>query len=193
MSFLKGIKKYDYILKTLLLGHEKAGKTIFLKRIWLYENYKDFQQLSKEYRRTTERDFKFCYKKFNDKIYEFQIWDSAGKERFQSIKKAFYKGAHIILIFYDAYDKDSFRLAKSTYKQLLPLNNKAVYFLIRNKYELSLNSEKKEIISDEEALEFADKNNLIFVHLSSFENYGNGIDNLFDIILKENILRTSNI
>ena len=173
MSFLKGIKKYDYILKTLLLGHEKTGKTIFLKRIWLYENYKYFQQLSKEYRKTKEIDFKNFLKKFNDKIYELQIQDSAGKERFQSIKKAFYKGAHIILIFYDAYDKDSFRFIKSAYEQALENNNKAIYFLIRNKYELSLNLEKKEIISDEEALEFADTNNLIFVHLSSFENYGN--------------------
>ncbi len=193
MSFLKGTKKYDYILKTLLLGYEKTGKTFFLKRIWLYENYKYFQQLSKEYRKTKEIDFKNFLKKFNDKIYEFQIQDSAGKERFQSIKKAFYKGAYIILIFYDAYDKDSFRFVKSANEQALENNNKAIYFLIRNKYDLSLNSDKKEIISDEEALEFADTNNLIFVHLSSFENYGNGIDNLFDIILKENILRTSNI
>ena len=71
------------------------------------------------------------------------------------------------------------------FKKCLNDNKKQIYFLIRSKYELNLNSQNDEIVSDEEALEFADKNNLIFAHISSFENYGNGIDNLFDLILKE--------
>ena len=71
----------------------------------------------------------------------------------------------------------------------LNTNKKQICFLIRSKYDLNLNLEKNEIVSDEEALEFADKNNFIFTHISSFEKYGNGIDNLFDIIFKEYHLR----
>ena len=74
----------------------------------------------------------------------------------------------------------------------MKLIKKIIYFLVRSKYELSLLSEKNEIISDEEVLEFADKNNIIFTHISSFENYGNGIDNLFDLIIKEYNLRREN-
>ena len=94
----------------------------------------------------------------------------------------------IILIFYDALDKSSFEKAKSLVMKYL-YNKKQISFLIRSKYDLSLNSENNEIVSDEEALEFADKNNLIFTHISPFEKYGTGLDDLFDIIFKEYHLR----
>ena len=124
-------------------------------------------------------------KKFNGKTYKLQIFDFSGKVRFKTILYGHYNNASFILIFYDALDKDSFEEAKNYYKKAKEINQNAIYFLIRNKYDLSLNPKKNKIVSDEEALEFADTNNLIFTHISSFENYGNGIDNLFDLILKE--------
>ena len=186
MYFLKYTEEeYDYILKILIIGKEEIGKTFFRERIKFYGDYKKYNNISKDYKTTIGVDFMVVKKKFNDKIYKFQIWDTAGLERFQTITKTYYKGANIILIFYDALDKSSFEKAKILFKECLNDNKKQIYFLIRSKYELNLSSKNDEIVSDEEALEFADKNNLIFAHISSFENYGNGIDNLFDLILKE--------
>ena len=38
-----------------------------------------------------------------------QIWDTAGQERFHTITKAYYRGAHGLIIMFDLADIDSFR------------------------------------------------------------------------------------
>ena len=55
-------------------------------------------------------------------------------------------------------------------------------------YNLCLDSEK-EIVYDEEALEFATKNSLLFFHISSEEKYESGVNQLFYSIIKEYYLR----
>ena len=179
------IKKYDFELRIVFLGKAEIGKTILYKKIGLYNDYKQFKLLNKDYIPTFGVEFMIIGKKFNGETYKLQIWDLTGQETFKNIIRSYYNNASFILIFYDALDKDSFEEAKNYYKKAKEINQNPICFLIRSKYDLSLNSENNEIISDEEALEFADKNNLIFTHISSFENYGNGIDNLFDLILKE--------
>ena len=53
--------------------------------------------------------------------------------------------------------------------------------LIRNKYDNTYRNE----ISDEEALEFADENNMLFFHLSLHEKNETGVKELFETILNE--------
>ena len=55
--------------------------------------------------------------------------------------------------------------------------------MIRNKYDSKINEKNVNIVSDEEVLEFADKNNLFFQHISCFEKNEYGIINLFEFIL----------
>ena len=57
----------------------------------------------------------------------------------------------------------------------------AIFALIRNKYDYKCRNE----ISDEEALEFADKNNMLFFHLSLHEKNETGIKELFETVLNE--------
>ena len=177
MYFVRYIKEYDYKLRIVLMGKEEIGKTFFKKRIELYKDYKKFNHLHKYYIATFGLDDILLLIKFNDKLYKFYICDPDGHERSEHNYKICCKNADVILIFYDALDKSSFEKAKILIKDCLNDNKKLICFLIRSKYDLNLNSEKNEIVSDEEALEFADKNNLIFTHISSFEKYGNGIDN----------------
>ena len=192
MYFDKSIKKCDFRLKIVFLGKAEIGKTILYKKIELYNDYKQFKILNKTYIPTCGYDFMIIGKKFNGKTYKLQIFDFSGQVRFKTILYGHYNNASFILIFYDALDKDSFEEAKSFYEETKENNHNPIYFLIRIKYDLNLNSEKNEIVSDEEALEFADKNNLIFTHISSFEKYEDGIENLFDLILKEYNLRVLN-
>ena len=68
-------------------------------------------------------------------------------------------------------------------------------FLIRVKYDLNIKSDNNEnidFVSDEEAMEYSDKNNMIFLHISSFEKYDNGIENLLNLILKLYLLKINN-
>ena len=41
-------------------------------------------------------------------FYFFQIWDSAGQERFRTLTTTYYRGAHAIIIVYDISDRNTF-------------------------------------------------------------------------------------
>ena len=184
MNFLKDTEQYDYLMKLIILGKDFTGKSSFLKRIKSYDNYKSFRKFTAIYFPTIGIDFGIICIQYNNKIFKFRIWDLSGQERYGAIIKSYYIPANYILIFYDALDKESFKKAKVYYEEALNANNKAIYFLIRSKYDSISNLHNNKIVSDEEALKFADKNNLIFAHISSFEKEENGINEVFEIIMK---------
>lgn len=49
----------------------------------------------------------------DDKIISLQLWDTAGQERFQSVTKAYYRGAQGIILVYDISQEESFIAVKS--------------------------------------------------------------------------------
>ena len=60
-----------------------------------------------------------------------------------------------------------------------------MFVLIRSRYDECLETnDNKNIVSDEEALEYADLNNLYFTHFSNFEKNDIGFDELLKIALK---------
>ncbi len=66
------------------------------------------------------------------------------------------------------------------------LIKEVVYVLVSSKYDLYINSEENnDKVSEEEALEFASNNNMLFAHISVAEKYENGINELIDKALKE--------
>ena len=82
-------------------------------------------------------------------------------------------------MFYDSLDKSSFERIKEHFINIKNINfsNKRIYALMRGKYDLNVKSnEYRDIITDEEILELADENNIIFFHLSNFEKYENGVN-----------------
>ena len=93
-------------------------------------------------------------------------------------------------MFYDSFDRDSFEIAKSYYKGIKTESNKElnpIYILVRSKYELNKTTQDNwnGFVSDEEALEFADKNNMLFFHLSFNEKNETGFKELFENIINE--------
>ena len=193
MDSIKKTQDYDYVIKLVLVGKDSIGKTKFLDRIKKLDDYKSFKEKFNNYLFTVGIDFHIIKLIYNNKLFKIQIWDLSGLERYSSIIRSYYKGTNSFLIFYDALEKESFKKAKNYYEEALKSNEKAIYFLIRNKYDLSINSKKNDFISDEEALEFADKNNLFFAHASSFEKNENGIFEILEIVLREYYLRNANI
>ena len=136
MNFTNSTSNYDYLLKILLLGGNGIAKTTFCKRIIkLYNDYKLFKELFKNHLTTIGIDSYITRFKYNNKIFKFQIWDTAGQERFSTTNKVHYVGENSMFIFYDALDRQSFEEAKNHYKKALKNNDKAIYFLIRSKYD----------------------------------------------------------
>lgn len=43
-----------------------------------------------------------------DKTLKFEIWDTAGQEKYRSLTKIFYKDASVAILVYDITRKDSF-------------------------------------------------------------------------------------
>ena len=114
------------------------------------------------------------------------IFDICGTEIYQSLIYSFYRNTQIFLIFYDALDRNSFERAKSYFEDIKTECNtiNPIYVLIRSKYENVLDREEKnDIVRDEEALEFADENNIYFFHIGILEKYETGINDLFEFIL----------
>lgn len=51
--------------------------------------------------------------KVDDRIVSLQLWDTAGQERFQSVTKAYYRGAQGVILMYDISQEESFIAVKS--------------------------------------------------------------------------------
>ena len=183
MEFIGNRDEYDYLLKLVIVGKASIGKSIFLKRL----NDKDFKLKinSLNYIPTIGIDFLVKFLKFNNHIFKLQIWDTAGDERYRNITKSYYRGSFAFFLFYDANDRDSFEKAKDYYKEIIEINKYSICVLVRSKYELALKEDNKDYVSDEEALEFADKNKILFSHISSYEKYETGIIKLFNLILSK--------
>ena len=102
----------------------------------------------------------------------------------------------MIFIFYDSSDKTSFERAKIFFN--LAKDNtkdkKVVIVLVSSKYDLYVKSkENMNRVSEEEALEYASKNNILFAHISIVEKYASGIIELIDKALKEYYKRNYNL
>ena len=92
---------YEYIFKVPLIGNTGVGKTSLLLR--LTDNTFNDQTIT-----SIGVDFKVRYYELNGETIKVQIWDTAGQERFRSITRAYYRGAHGIILVYDITDRASF-------------------------------------------------------------------------------------
>ena len=190
MEFLDPKETYEnqINLKAVIVGKSEIGKTLFCNRINL--NYAKFQKLNLKYLSTI--GFEFCKKalKLKNKVFSIQIWDTCGNEAYQSLIKSFYRNTNIFLIFYDALDRNSFEIAKSYFTNIkIECQTKnPIHVLVRSKYENVLDREEKnDIVTDEEALKYADENNIYFFHIGILEKYETGIKDLFEFILNKYI------
>ena len=169
MSFNNDNKKHKN-LKIVFLGSVKTGKSTFFKKIKGNKVDKDL-----EYYPTIAGAYTSHQIKFKHEIFQLDLWDVSGQERYYSLIKIYIIKADILFFFYNSYDISSFETAKrmvETFKENIDKNTKCV--LIRSRYDECLETNNnKNFVSDEEALEFADLNNLYFAHLSNFEKNEN--------------------
>ena len=150
-------KKFDYLLKYIIVGDASVGKSNLLLR-FVYNTFKS------DYQTTIGVEFGEKNIELNNKVYQIQIWDTAGQEEFRSITRAYYKNAVCALVVYDISNKNSFDSAKQWIDDCKSyMTQKVTIVLVGNKCDL----EDKRQVTKEEGQELADAYGLLFFETSA--------------------------
>ena len=116
----------------------------------------------------------------NEKVI-FEIWDTAGQEKYLSLNRIFYSDAKICIIVYDITNKKSYDNAINIWLKEIQnyTNEKIIIGLAGNKCDLY----QKEQVNENEVRNFCSLNDIEFNLTSTYLNLG--IDNLFMILGKK--------
>ena len=176
------MNKNNYILINIILAADFAvGKTAFLLRL-KNQKYENYMEQDKRLMATIGIDMFILYLNYKNINVKLIIWDTLwlSSPKF-IILSTYFQKADIVFLFYDSSDKSTLESIKKR-KNFFDCRCKknTIFTLIRNKYEKT-----KGVISDEEAIEFADSNNMLFFHLSLHEKNETGIKELFENVLNE--------
>ena len=152
-------KKYDYLLKYIIIGSPSVGKSRIVERFIknsFIENYEI----------TVGVEFGEKNIEIEDKIIRIQIWDTAGQELYKSITRTYYKSCVCAIIVYDITSRKSFNDITNWIEDCIKYSPKTVLMvLIGNKCDLEQSRE----VSTEEGQELSDKNGISFYETSARE------------------------
>ena len=158
--------------KIVLLGESGVGKTSIITQ-FIDENFTDDQQS------TTGATFSSkelqCS---NGKVLKFDIWDTAGQEKYRALTKMFYKDASAAILVYDITRKESFNEIQNYWAGEIKEHSpkKIVIALAANKSDLY----EEEQVGEEEGRNFANTIGAIFASTSAKNQQG--IEDLFNSI-----------
>ena len=170
-------------LKCVLLGETAVGKTALISRF--VENKFSENFISTMVGCYSSKDI--FYPKFKRNV-KYEIWDTAGQEKFRSINKIFYQDTSISILVFDITRKDTFQALKEYWYTEVRDNSPqdVIIAIAANKNDLY----EYEEVTDEEAKEFAKSINAIYHQTSASK--GTGINELFESIGAE-LLKPENI
>ena len=94
--------------KVVLIGESGVGKTIIINR-YISNTFSQVLTATPGASFTTKTVF---LKDYNQSI-KFEIWDTAGQEKFRALAKVFYKNAAVCILVYDITRKSSFDALKN--------------------------------------------------------------------------------
>jgi len=127
------------IFKILILGDAMVGKSCVLQR------YAD-DRFSETVPPTIGVDYRPVYREFRGKLTKLMVWDTAGQEKFKSITKSFYHGAHGALIVYDVTQKETLYALPRWTAELKHICGHLPIIIVGNK----IDSKSKERLTEEE-------------------------------------------
>ena len=150
------------IFKITLVGIDLVGKTSIISRI--RDNTFD-----EDYNSTIiARHFSKSFSLDNGTKFIFDIWDSGGKEKCRPFLKNVIKDSNVVILVYDITQKESLDVIKNFYFPIIQekCDKDIIIAMAANKYDLA----GRNIVDEEAALEFAEKINAIFCHISAKDN-----------------------
>eukprot|EP00483_Globobulimina_turgida_P002543 UN02547 len=155
-------------VKLVLLGNASVGKSSILQRFAsdIYNEHKP---------PTVGAAFTTKVINVNNRQIKFDIWDTAGQEKYRSMTPLYYRGAYAAIIVYDISDKETYFGAQSWINEIRQIEgDKIKIALVGNKLDLQDPYRK---VDTKSANDYASTNNFIFRETSALT--GIGIKELF--------------
>ena len=160
-------------IKCVLLGESGTGKSSLIERF-----------INNTFKRDTLSTLigsfssKLVYYEKENISIRFDIWDTAGQEKYRSINKIFYQDAQVTFLVYDITQKETYDAIKGYWYQEVKDNSPedAIIFVLGNKSDLY----EREALNEEDARKYAEDINALY-KLVSAQN-GEGIEDIFKMI-----------
>ena len=162
----------DEIYKVVLVGEAGVGKTCIISQFTT-------GKFDSEYITTLTTQYLRKEINFSDgKKLVFDIFDTAGQEKYRSIAKLYYKNARAVILVYDITSEDSFKQLKEYwYEQVKEVaTDNYIIAIAANKSDLY----EDRVVEDQEGEDFASSVGAIFASTSAKND--SGITALFDNI-----------
>ena len=164
--------KIEKCNKVVIVGESGVGKTCIMAQFIenKFEEKLD-SSITAQYRRKK-------IKLVTGEDVTFDIYDTAGQEKYRAIAKLYYKNARVVILVYDITDIKSFEAMKNYwYEQVKDIQTENLIIAIAaNKSDLY----EERQVQNETGEEFAKSINAIFVETSAKND--SGIDKLFENI-----------
>ena len=179
MDYLDKMTDYDAEYKIILCGDTTVGKTSLFKKItkgiFMERNVQTVgrDRKSIEFEITVTENEKEVQKRIN--IY---LEDTAGQERYKAITKTYFKGANGVILLYNICDKRSFQHIQEWLIMVRDTignyeDNKYLIFIMGTKSDLVSDDPTKREVTEEEAIDFCEKNDLIWAEECSSKSLTN--------------------
>lgn len=155
------------VIKVCILGGTGVGKSSILRR-FVKNEFDEAEQT------TLGAAFLDKIVVFREKTYRFQIWDTAGQEKYAPLANIYYRDCDVALLVYDITSSDSFTVLRDWHKEITSKGLKGILIgCVGNKIDLI----GQEQVSAETAKTFADSIGGFLKLTSAKEN--KGIDDVF--------------
>ncbi|KAJ7553073.1 hypothetical protein O6H91_06G083600 [Diphasiastrum complanatum] len=122
---------FEREVKVVVVGNGNVGKTSMIRQFCKghYPN---------DYKKTIGVDFleKNHYVKQLQEEVKLMLWDTAGQEVFDSITRAYYRGAKAAVLCFSTSDRASFEAIKAWRKKVEEVCGKIPMVLVQNKVDL---------------------------------------------------------
>ena len=154
--------------KVIVVGDSGVGKTSIIKRYLNSFKENEKSTIGASYSTKSQIIGKYTI--------SFDIWDTAGEERFRSVNSIFYKEACACILVYDITNVETFQNIKTYWYDSVKNNaiSEIIFAVAGNKCDLYT----KEKVKIKEAKEFCKEIDAIFFETSALENQS--IDEIFE-------------
>ena len=156
-----GIKTsgYDYLYKVVIVGDSATGKTGLMTGF----AGGDF---STDYIPTIGVDFTTRIIGLDGTRIKLQLWDTAGDPRFRAITQAYYRGAHGVIIVYDATKEKTFDNVPCWLEEVKKNTSpKATIMLVGSKCDPT----EEKVVDYRTAKDFADERGIMLMEVNAKE------------------------
>jgi small GTP-binding protein len=166
-------KNEEEEIKVILIGDTQVGKTSLIN-VTVGTGFNPDEQVTISASCSSKKLM------INDKKYNINFWDTAGREEYRGIAQLFYRGAEIVILVYDICSLSSFNSLENWYEICEDtIGNEHIYGIVGNKNDLYLESKTNE----DDAKKFAESKKAKFKLVSAKEDPRGFVDFIEDLVI----------